>query len=125
MYKPQCISLGDSIFQVENFKSNKVISILIPIILSIGPCRLQQVLIFFKHKQVTAWESGRLQGSERKVRTAKIIVLTLLVYVWLCPAQRRNRRHESWLLEWDRVRLLQSAHLLSSFLNLGLPLALF
>lgn len=33
MYKLQWISLGNSIFQVENFflKSNKVISILIPI----------------------------------------------------------------------------------------------
>lgn len=42
-------------------------------------------------------------------------------FVW---QKRRNRRHELWLLEWGRARLLGSAHMLSTFLNLGLTLAL-
>ena len=43
-------------------------------------------------------------------------------FVW---QKRRNRRYELWLWMWGRVRLLGSARMLFSFLNLGLSLAPF
>lgn len=73
------------------FKSNKVISILIPIK---PQCRAPQPTVsanHFKHRQVGAWESGRLQDPQTKVRTAGIYCVNTVSVCWALSSRREGR----------------------------------
>lgn len=55
------------------------------------------MLIHFKHKQVRAWESGRLQDPERKVRMADIYRVNT-ISVCLALSGRREEIEETGIM---------------------------